>query len=444
MRAVLAAALAALLLPACQAPAVTPPAAEAATGAVSIRVALPARRLQAVAADVERVSIRIDSYNVSTYGYEKSLDRAAIAANQAVTFTGLVTKHGQDLYVKAYDAAGRQIGQVRDSILITGNGVDQKTVKLTLAPTYTEAPTAGAVTVGIQVPDLPAVGTILGTIPSPVESGDFWAVDSTGAIWLSNYSDLYKIAPDGAVLVSKPQFSPWSVWDLQVDPDDNVWVNTARGMVKLDPDGAQLAETGNLGDVYRFALDATGHPWIGTHDGVEMIGADGSRLARHFDRTAAHDPGRARFVAVDEARDQVWYTRGPQGGLGRFSLAGADLGLTPGYGAEDFKVHPGDGHAWVYSSPNNSGQLDLVRIAPDGTFATRTPATLHGGYWTFDQAGNCWGTRPTKVNHLYKLSPTGSPLGVTTIPGEGVDGILTAPDGTLLVHGRNKIYRIQP
>ena len=61
----------------------------------------------------------------------------------------------------------------------------------------------------------------------------------------------------------------------------------------------------------------------------------------------------------------------------------------------------------------------------------------------FDRDGNAWVARGSAFNNLYKLSGSGQPIGVHSLPSSGAQ-ITLAADGNLLVHGRNELYKLAP
>ncbi|MNS54044.1 hypothetical protein D3C72_868240 [compost metagenome] len=431
-------------LPACQSvPANTQAAVD---GAVAVRIQLP-RRLQAVTADVARVSVRLDNLNQVPYSYERSLDRSAIDAGQAVTFSGL-RRGTNELALKAYDADGRVIGEARDFVNVSGNGVDQRSVRLVLHPNYTEAPTTGDVEALIEFPDLPTTGSVIASYPTPLEYATAMAADHAGAVWLADEDRLLKVAPDGQVLVDKRLGGGlYTIYHLAVDSQNNVWAAVANAILKLGPDGTQLASAPS-GVTYQFAIGADDHVWAPGFNGVRKYKPDGT-LAGYFRVESVVGStiinAMATNVAVDDAAGVVWVNCGYKGPerLMKFALDGTFLGDMLAIGG-DTRVHP-DGHLWAVSGEDGSSSslAYLHRTTADGTTKSRTPAGIFWDDITFDAHGDVWIARGTQFNNVYKVSADGTPLGVNTIEGN-CDRIAAAPDGTLWAHGLYKLHRLAP
>jgi DNA-binding beta-propeller fold protein YncE len=269
---------------------------------------------------------------------------------------------------------------------------------------------------------------------------------------MSEEDRLLKMSPDGQILVDKRFGSLGTIYDLHTDSQNNVWAAMSNGSRKFSPNGDLLATTPNMGAAYQFTVDSQDHPWVAAYSGVVKIGLDGQIMATFTqDGTTGYQ---GRNAAVDHTTGTVWVhngsrpnQHGPSALVARFSTDGTFLGETIlNHAAYNFNllVHP-DGHLWMFDTDASTHDrfTHLVRLAPDGTVKTRTPAGVFAGQMAVDPLGNVWLARGSDYNNLYKLSSEGTPLGVNTI-NENNGLLAPAPDGSFWVHSRYKVHKFAP
>jgi streptogramin lyase len=440
------------LLGACSAPGQAPgatsteaPVRDAGPRAGTLTVVIrhqPARRVQAIFSDVARLSVTISGWGQTRM---QTLDATSLTQGQgSLTFGGLPAAR-LDVTLKALDAEGRVIGSTTQSADLSAGQPTQVAMSLQLEPVYLGSPAPGGVAPQLGLTELPPAGTW--GQPLPI-GGYGLAADPDGHLWVLEASGrLKRVAPDGSISVSAgplPYHASGSTTgnQLATDGDGNLWVLHDGQLSKLSPSGLVIATLPAVG-ARNLAVDSQSQVWLGTAEGIRCLSPDG-------DEVAAYPLGApARAIAVDPVSGLVWgLTVLPDGmDLVRVSASGGVQGHTRLTGLDAVTLAiAGNGHAWVLSQ--GTGMQTAIHVAPDGQVAGHHAVGLAQAL-AFDATGHLWTVfqRPHVPNHVGKYAPSGTRVGVNTLPNGGfslIRGLVRVPAGDLWLLTETSLTRLTP
>lgn len=281
------------------------------------------------------------------------------------------------------------------------------------------------------------------------------AVDSSGDIWIPNYSgnSVTELAPNGTAISPLSGYTGGGLDQprgIAVNSAGHVWVTNFlnSSVTELAPNGTPLSPPagfigGGLNGPVHIAIGPAGHLWISDRvsNAITELAADGSAISpgSGFTGGGLNQP---TGIAVDSAGD-IWVTNygTSADSVSEFGPNGLPIspagGFTGGGLLQPIRlaIAP-SGRVWVA----NSGSAGLTALTLAGAIVTGSPFTSSGlagggGGITIDPAGHVWKTNYTG-NSITELASNGTPLS----PGNGFTGGGLNGPNAILVDGAGNVW----
>jgi sugar lactone lactonase YvrE len=426
-----------LALPACQ-------AGPSASGAPSLglaptaqgerlklKVSLSARRIAALAADVETLVLTVHAADGREY--QQTLARTDFGAGPGeATFSGLAP--GTTLVtVTALGGTHVALGRTQRRLTLAGGLTTELAIDFYLASPDAAAPSAMATTSAtltatlVDGPLLPGPPVASPTPPPALGEVrlawydacfylDGLAADAKGYIWMLADGRLQKLAQDAAIVVS---VTPPAAGPIVVDRQDHLWLLGHDRLYRYAPGGEQRAAYSvPAADVpRRLAIDDAGQLWIAGPNQVLRLSPSGT-VAETIPL-----PAEGGDIGVHPASGTLWVTLPALGKVMRFASSGQPLGtVIVNQFADPLSAITVDaaGNAWIAEPYTGL----IAKIAPDGTHLGHFPTDNEVTLLTSDRDGNVYASAhldtPNADRVTVKLLPNGRRAG--TYPTDHVAG----------------------